>query len=295
VNVRPLTGSIGAEITGIDLHLPMSGEDAAAIRAAWQRHLVIVLPGQQLEPEQQIAFARLLGPVDTGSAVRVFSDARNPEIFVLTNETQDGKPSDTRDVGWQWHADLTYTLQPSSGAVLYALAIPDAGGDTMFANMERAYATLSPAYRDLVDRLETINDIRNGRAAKRRLGPEVPMSESFSAFLSNPPVVQPMVRVHPETGRRSLLVSETYIKQIDGMTLEESEPILRFLLAHATQPEFVYRHRWSSGDLLVWDNRSTMHKVVADHDEVVEPGAPGKVRRMHRVTLSGVPAGRLYG
>ncbi len=295
MNVCPMTRSTGAEITGIDLREPISEGDAVALKRAWQDHLVIVLRGQDVSPEQLIAFARCLGPVDVGTAVRVFGDRTYPEIFALTNELQDGKPSDTRDVGWQWHTDLTYTTQPSSGAVLYAHAVPDSGGDTMFANMERAYATLSQPYQELLSRLEAIHDITNGRAATRRLtaieeGEDV--SAAFTAFLRNKPVIQPMVREHPETHRKSLLISETYIRQIYGMTLAESEPFLRFLLAHATAAENVYRHRWRVGDVVVWDNRSTMHKVVPDHDENVEPGAPGKVRRMSRVTLGGLPSGR---
>jgi taurine dioxygenase len=109
----------------------------------------------------------------------------------------------------------------------------------------------------------------------------------------NAPVVQPLVSIHPETGRASLLIGETAVKQIFGMTVEESAPILQYLTAHATEPRFVYRHRWQVGDMLVWDNRCAMHKVVADHSENAEAGAANQVRRMHRVTLRGQPSGRL--
>ena len=295
IQIKRLTPTIGAEISGIDLRNPISAEDAAALRAAWQKHLVLVLPKQDIAPEQHIAFARVMGHVDSDSAISVFGHPKYPEIFLLTNEMKDGKPSDTRDVGWQWHVDLTYTLRPSAGAVLHALEIPETGGDTMFANMEAAFSALSPTYQQMLRGLEAVHDISHGQWWKKR-NPAVVQDNSktvrdFDA--RTPPVVQPMVRKHPDTGRESILVGQAVVDHIHGMTREESDPIIDYLTELATRPEFVYRHRWTRGDLLVWDNRCTMHKVVHDHNEAVAPGTKGQVRRMHRVTLQGAPSGRL--
>ena len=287
ITIQPLAESIGAEIIGLDLTQPASDADKRAVREAWQKHLVLVIRGQKIKQDEHIAFARILGQLDVDNPNTVFGDGKHPEIFVLTNETKDGKPSETRDIGWQWHADLTYTTRPSAGAVLHAISIPERGGDTMFCNMQKAYETLSDKYKSFLREAEAIHDITNGQWFNKR---DVKTIEAFAS--KNRPVVQPMVSIHPESGRPSLLIGETAVSQIVGMTVAESAPILSYLTQHATQPEFVYRHNWKVGDLLVWDNRCTMHKVVADHSEVAEPGSQGQIRRMHRVTLLGLPSGR---
>ena len=286
MEIRPLTKTIGAEVHGIDLGQPLDAATQARLRQAWLEHLVLVVPQQAMSAEQHIAFTRIFGTLDDDSAVTAFSHPDHRAIFVLTNETKDGKPSDTRDVGWQWHTDLTYAVRPSAGAVLHAQEIPENGGDTMFASMYAAHDALSPAYRAMLEPLEAVHDIAWRYASKGQVGRQDFVSRA-------PPVLQPMVRTHPETGRRALLIGEAVLRNIHGMTEAESATILSFLAAHATQDAFVYRHRWRKGDVLIWDNRCTMHRVVADHNSVVEPGAPRQVRRMHRTTLKGHVTGRL--
>jgi taurine dioxygenase len=288
MQIQRVTNSIGAEVLGLDLRVPLSDTIKNELKRAWLQHQVIVVREQEIDVRQHIEFARIFGPLDSDSAVSAFSHPEHREIFVLTNETTDGKPSETRDVGWQWHTDLTYTLCPSAGAVLHAQSVPDCGGDTMFASMYRAWEALSPGMRSMLKSLECVHDVSNGAWYRKRA------ENAPKSFISRTrPVLQPMLHVHPETGRESLRIGEAVVRRIHGMTDDESAPILRFLTEHATRPEFVMRHRWRRGDLLVWDNRCTMHKVVADHDDVVAPGTPGRIRRMHRVTLKGQPSGRL--
>ncbi len=287
VQVVPLTETIGAQIVGLNLTTPVSDEDRRIVREAWQQYLVLLVRDQNIGQDEHIAFSRILGELDVDNPNTVFGDGRRPEIFVLTNETKEGKPSETRDIGWQWHSDLTYTQRPSAGAVLHAIAIPERGGDTMFCNMQKAYETLPEEQKAFLRGAEAIHDITNGQWFKRR---DVKTIETFAN--RNKPVVQPMVTVHPESGKPALLIGETAVRQIVGMSEEESAPILSELTRHATQPAFVYRHNWKVGDLLVWDNRCTMHKVVADHNEVAAPDDVGQIRRMHRVTLLGQRSGR---
>jgi taurine dioxygenase len=290
MRVEKLTAAIGAEVLGLDLSRPLSEAERRELKAAWLEHLVLLVRGQTgLTPQRHVEFARVFAPIDDRNFVSKYSHPDHREIVVLTNEMEDGKPSETRDIGWQWHADLTYTLRPSCGAVLHATAVPDVGGDTMFANMHLAFERLSPAFRKMIDGLECVHDFTNG-AWYRKRHEAAPQAE----VRKTDPVIQPMVRRHPETGRKSLYIGETAVSHVHGMTREESGPLLDFLHAHATQHDFLMRHRWRPGDLLVWDNRCTLHKVIHDHDSVVEPGSPGKVRRMHRITLEGEASGRPF-
>jgi len=287
MDIRKLTPSIGAEIHGLDLTRPISPLDAAALRQAWQDHMVLIMRGQgHLTPEQHIAFSAVFGELDVATTLSPFCHPDHPEIFVLTNEMKDGKPSVTRNIGWQWHTDLTYTTRPSAGSVMHAQRVPAAGGDTMFANLCLAWETLSPAYRAMLEPLNAIHDFTLAREFSRR----DPKAMGDMAART-PPVRQPVVWTHPGSGRQALMVNETVVAQFDGMSREESATILDYLFAHSSRHEFIYRHRWQSGDILIWDNFATMHKVVHDHVENAEPGHPEHVRRMHRTTLKGRDSG----
>ncbi|MBN9425823.1 MAG: TauD/TfdA family dioxygenase [Burkholderiales bacterium] len=287
MKVTRMTGTIGAHITDIDLSQPLSAEVRDALIRLWHEHLVLVFPGQtRLTPQAHIDFARLFGELEVSSSLNSFSHPEHREIFLLSNEVKDGKPSETRDVGWQWHTDLAFSTRPARGSILHAKAIPEAGGDTMFANMYVAYETLSETMRGLLSQLWAVHDNANSDwHAVRAMGAKSAIVEEF--IKKNKPVRQPMVRRHPVTGRESLLLSECFVRTIHGMSPQESKPLLDYLHAHATQPEFVYRHHWQTGDLLMWDNRCTMHKVVADHDDKPSADSGNRLRVLHRVTLLG--------
>jgi taurine dioxygenase len=278
LNIRPLGFAAGAEVTGLDLRRPLAEADRRAINDAWLRHLVLVFPGQDLTPEQQIAFARNFGELDDhASQAPSTLHPEHREILVLTNKLVGGKPSGTHNSGRNWHTDLSYTERPAKGALLACKQKPPVGGDTMWANLYLAYETLSPAMRALLEGLEAVHDVTLIKGIEQR-------DPALVADMKrrNPPVVHPVVRVHPETGRKSLLIGQR-IRGFIGMSDEESQSLLALLNAHATSPEFVYRHRWSVGDLVMWDNRCTCHVALADFDQT-------KPRVMHRCSLQGEQA-----
>ncbi len=282
VNVEPLGYALGAAITGLDLSRDLDAADLAAVRAAWLKHLVLVFPGQNLTPEQHMRFSRNFGRLDQhASQPRNYLDPEHPELLMITNKPIAGKPSDTRNTGRNWHTDLTFTLRPAKGALLLCREKPPVGGDTMWANLYLAYETLSPRMRDFVEGLEAVHDASLIKNIEQRDPEKVAELKRL-----NPPVVHPVVRTHPETGRKSLLIGQR-IRRFVGMSDEESDAILRFLNDHAMAPEFVYRHRWTVGDLVLWDNRCTQHIALPDFDQ-------SQYRHMVRCSLEGEEVGRLY-
>lgn len=275
LTVTPLGFAAGAEVSGIDLAKPLDAADRLRINEAWLQHLVLVFPKQDLSPEQQIAFSRNFGELDqheSQAPSTLHHDHR--EILVLSNKTVGGKKSGTHNSGRNWHTDLSYTTCPAKGAVLHCKEKPPVGGDTMWANLYLAYETLSRPIRDLLEGLEAIHDVSLIRGIEQR-------DPALVADMKrrNPPVIHPVVRVHPETGRKSLLVGQR-IRGFLGMSDEESHSLLAMLNAHATSPEFVYRHRWQLGDVVMWDNRCSCHVALADFDQT-------QPRVMFRCSLQG--------
>jgi len=282
IEIRRVANGLGARIEGVDLSQAMSEADFARVRQALLDHLVIVFPEQDITPEQHIAFSRRFGELDRHEALPHYRHPDHPEILMITNRKVGGRPSETRNTGRQWHIDLSYTLRPSLGSLLHCREIPSVGGDTMFANMYLAYETLSAPLRRFLDGLDCVHDFTTIKLNSRR-DPE----QLANMTRLNPPVEQPAVQVHPETGRRSLYVTEMLTSHFAGMTVEESRPLLEYLFAHSVQPEFTFRHRWQVGDIVMWDNRCTMHLALSDFD----PSCP---RHMLRTTIRGAPSGRLH-
>jgi taurine dioxygenase len=239
--LRRMTGAIGAEMTGVHL---AAGDEATAerVRAAVLAHRVVAVRGQFLEPEQQVAFGRRLGPFMTIRGLA--SNLPWPELFQLTNQ---GKAQAASEM---WHTDGVTMERPPSFSILAAHTLPEAGGDTLFVDMGHAYRTLSPAYRRLLRGLRA-------RHRSQRLSTDEP----WDAW-------HPLVRTIPETGERVLFPGVAHIVvDIEGMTAAESRTLLDFLFAHAVRPDGMYRHRWLPGDVLVWDNRTTMHYAVHDYGD----------------------------
>ena len=279
--VEQLGYALGAAVKNIDLRDTLSKAGMAELYKLWLEHQVLVFPGQgQLTPAQHMEFASRWGTLDKHeSQPRNYLDPEHPELLMITNRTVGGKKSDTRNTGRNWHTDLTFTDRPAKGALLLCREKPPVGGDTMFANLYTAFETLSEPMRRFVDGLEAVHD------ALLIKGLEEGSREKVAELKRlNPPVIHPVVRTHPETGRKSLLIGQR-IRRIIGLREEEGDALLSFLNHHATTPEFVYRHRWTLGDLVIWDNRCTQHIALADFDQ-------SKPRHMIRCSLRGEEVGR---
>jgi taurine dioxygenase len=278
--VQPLGYACGARVTGIDLAQPVTADTIAAINRAWLDHLVLVFPGQNLDPVKLVEFTRHFGELDDYASQPFNRHPDINEVMVLTNKFTNGKPSKTYNAGQNWHTDLSYTLRPAKGTNLYCMEKPSVGGDTMFANMYVAYDALSPKMQAFLDELEAVHDASLIEGLDKR-GPEV--ASEFKRL--NPPVIHPAVRVHPESGKRALYVNER-VRQFVGLSEAESKPLVKFLCEHSIAPRFVYRHQWSVGDFVMWDNRCLVHLAVGDYD-------PREIRHMIRTSSMGDYYGRL--
>lgn len=270
IDLRPLAGALGAEIIGVDLAAPLSETMIAALRQAFLDHQVIVFRDQTLDPDRFLEFAKCFGPLGRYPFVEGLKGY--PDIIAVTKESHE-----TANFGGVWHSDTTYLEDPPLGSLLYALEVPAVGGDTLFANMTLAYEALSAGLRALLDGLVAVN--RSDRAAaaltrKERIA-DRPGDGAGQAFEARHPVV----RTHPETGRKALYVNRAHSVAFAGMTEAESAPLLDFLFDHQTRPEFTCRVKWEKGTLAFWDNRCCQHNPINDYH--------GQRRAMQRITLAG--------
>ncbi len=281
MNIRKLGHALGAEITGINLAQPLSGDTYAEIETVFHEHAVIVFRDQQLTPEQQIAFSKQFGEIDINVRSR-FAKPGYPEIFVVSNIIENGQPIGVTDAGRYWHTDHCYAEKPSRCSLLYAHEVPvqdgKALGDTQFASVTAAYDAL-PA--DMAQRLSERKAINSYSYTYERKVQEFKRDTLATEGRTAPPdVAHPVVRTHPHTGRKCLFVNEGYTTRILDMPEDESAQTLQFLFAHIIKPEFIYRHHWRIGDLLLWDNCAVQHKAVFDYALPLR-------RRMERVTIRG--------
>lgn len=277
LRVQKLAYALGAEVAGLDLTRPVDERTFAQLRALWLDNLVLVFPDQDITMQQHIEFSSGFGELEVHPQ-KHFRHPVYPPIIEVTNRVVDGRKSDTAEVGRMWHSDGAYTTRPATGSLLHCRELPPVGGDTWFTNMYEAYDRLSATMKSVVDALHVVNclgDVDMARRDPQRVA---------QALRDNPPVVQPMVRLHPETGRKALYLNETVTRQIHGMTREESEGLLQYLFRHSVRPEFTFRHRWRKHDLVIWDNRCSMHLAPADYDTQ-------HLRHMCRTTLCGEPLG----
>lgn len=275
LNTRRLAARVGTEVR-VDRPLAeVDDETFEQIEAAWLQDGVLVFRDQPMTHESHVRFSARFGALDDHRTLPRVRDPAVHEILPVTNQVVAGR---RLPVGRQWHSDMSYTLIPPRGSLLRCEVIPPVGGDTMFANMTIAYETLSNAMKSSLEGLWAVHDLSLARHNQGR--PDIE-----EVRRNTPPVAQPIVRVHPETGRKALYVSEMVCQRIVGMSLEESRSLLDFLFRHCVQPEFTYRHRWRPGDLIAWDNRCVMHLALDDYDLDVP-------RRLYRTTLLGTPHGR---
>src|ERR1700689_3667038 len=276
LTVRKFSGSGGADVTGVDLSQEVSDEILGEIRAALLDNLVICIRDQDFTPAQQLAFARRWGEIHLHPFMQGMADY--PEILEIIKT-----PDDKKNFGGSWHTDQMFSPQPAMGTMLYAKEVPSAGGDTLFTNQYLAYESLSDGMKALAGQLRTVcvgDNFRqaDGRSRKDRY------SDAMSDMKVKDPgnlqttSVHPLVRTHPETGRKVLYIGG-HVQRFDGMTDEESQPLIDFLMKHSTRPEFICRFRWEAGSLAFWDNRCTQHYAVNDY--------PAETRIMHRITVRG--------
>jgi len=270
MQVRRIAGALGAEVSGLDLVRPLTDGQAAALRAAWLEHLVLFFRDQPLMPAQYMAFARRIGqPVEYPFVRGIEGYPEIIEVKKLEHETV--------NFGGIWHSDTAYLEEPPMASMLLAREVPPYGGDTLFANMYLAYETLSEGMRRMLDPLTAINS--SARADVTRTREDRLKSDGRSAAKKEYVAEHPVVRTHPETGRKALYVNVAHTARFGGMTEEESAPLLEYLYRHQTRPEFTCRFSWRVGSLALWDNRCTQHNPVNDYH--------GYRRLMHRITLGG--------
>jgi taurine dioxygenase len=266
IEVQPVAGSLGAEISGIDLS-SLDDETFEEIYRAFVQYQAVFFRNQSLTSDDYLAFARRWGEIKLYPYMKGLP--MHPEILeILKTET------DTYAFGNAWHSDQSYTAVPAKATMLYAVEVPPAGGDTQFASMYRAYEMLSDGMQAMLANLKGVN-VGAQRAANWDTLSDMQRKEPGNIQVRS---VHPIVRSHPDTGRKSLFVG-SHTVQFDGMTREESAPLLDFLKAHAIRPEFTCRFRWEPGSLSIWDNRCTLHYATDDY--------AGLRRRMHRITVEG--------
>lgn len=275
ISIRPISGAVGAEVRGVDLAASPSNSLQAALRQAWLDHGVLCFRDQTLDSDAFMGFARRFGvPAEYPFVPGLPGHPEIIEVAKLEDETT--------NFGGIWHSDTTYLDVPPMATTLLAREVPTFGGDTLFASQYAAFESLSPAMQALIATLRGVNtsalaDVSKTREDRRRDASEAgyePPAGDFEA-------IHPVVRTHPETGRRSLFVNCAHTERFEGMTVEESRPLLQYLFAHQVRPEFTCRVRWEVGTLVLWDNRCVLHNPVNDYQ--------GQRRIMHRITLAGVP------
>ena len=268
IEVRPIAGALGAEVSGVDIAQSLPDAVIAEIRQAWLDHLVIFLPKQKLRPQVQVDFARRFGePMEYPQLKGL------PECPLITPVIK--LEHERINFGGVWHSDTTYLERPPMASMLYALETPPQGGDTLFANQYLAYESLSERWKQALAGLTGINSSTKAEVTRSREDRLRAAGVETKALTGEHPVV----RTHPETGRKALYVNAGHTTQFKGFTVEESSPLLDFLFRHQVKAEFTCRYRWEPGSLAFWDNRCTQHYPVNDYH--------GFRRIMHRVTLAG--------
>lgn len=277
IHVERLGKTIGAAVTGVDLQ-NLDEAEFAAIHRALLDHSVIAIRAQDLPPAAHVAFTRRFGEPDIHVAAQ-FNMPEHPEILMLSNrKREDGSPVGFEEAGRYWHSDVSYGEKPVMGSLLYAVEIPPSGGDTLFADMYTAYETLPEATRRRIDGMRALHSYAASFSGKTTAGANrASLSKEAMAALKE--ISHPVVRTHPETGRRALYVNPGFTTRIEGLPDDESRALLSELFRHATQPDLIYRHVWEPHDLLFWDNRCTMHHAT--------PYNPTFTRHMHRTTVRG--------
>jgi len=265
-----------AEVEGVDLSKPMDSETVEAIRQAWWDHSILVFRGQNITDDQHIEFSRHFGDLQ-GHSVKDWLLPTHPEILVLSNRGEGGvKP--LKNGGAYWHSDITYQASPPMGSILHGLVVPPEDGDTLYADMYAAYEALDDETKALIEGRIAIHNYKHRYLKMAEGGARpTPTAEQLSEWQD---VEHPIVLKHPDTGRKALYVNEGFTMGIKGMDKDEGDALLQRLYEHSSRPEFVYAHKWREDDIVMWDNRCTMHRATTYDAEKYD-------RTMHRTTIKG--------
>ncbi len=271
INVKPLSGNIGAEIDGVNLK-KISKEQFNEIKIVFGKYGVIFFRNQNLSPEEEIIFAELWGEININ---RFFTNLEGyPKIALVSKE-----PDQKKNIGGAWHTDHTYDLEPAMGSILFAHQVPKKGGDTLFSSMYAAYETLSDGLKDTLKNMYGRHSSRHVFGTSRAERNDDTVGRIINSDKAKQDAIHPVVITHPQTGKKALFVNPTFTLGFDGWSDEESKPLLNYLYSHATKPEFTCRFKWEEGSIAFWDNRSTWHLAVNDYH--------GQRRLMHRITING--------
>ena len=284
IHTQAHDNKIGHEIKNVDLSQQVDDDTLAMIVQAFEACGVVVLRNQQISPEQQIAFSKRLGSL-TRYMIDDYLLPGHPEIFVVSNILEKGRPIGLEDAGSQWHSDMCFSPNPPSGSLLYVLEVPTLDGitfgDTRFSSMQDAFDALPGSMQKKIFNLRVVNSYSRYAAQKKlRQVAKGAQQKDAPKFNVPPDIAQPLVRQHPKTGRNFLYLSEGLSVEIVGLPDDEGQALIHELLTHATQPRFMYQHAWRPGDLVIWDNYSSIHKATVDYALPVR-------RLMYRTTLAG--------
>ncbi len=282
LRIEPFDGAIGAAVMDVDLAQPLDAEERERLIEAWNRHSVLVFRDQQIAPDEFLRYSRYFGDLEV-HVLEQYLHPVHPEILVVSNILEYGRNIGIPDAGRYWHTDLSYLDVPSRGSILYAMEIPEADGETLgntlWASTAAAYEALPEATRARVDGLQAEYSLSK-RFQKLADDGTKHIELSDEQREKTPSVTHPVVRTHPVTGRRGILVNEGHTTHIVGMPEDESQALLQELWDHTTKPDFTYCHEWRVGDVVMWDNTLTQHLAICDY-------ALPQRRLLHRTTITG--------
>lgn len=282
LRIEPFDGAIGAAVIDVDLAQPLEAEERERLIEAWNRYSVLVFRDQQIAPDEFLRYSRYFGDLEV-HVLEQYLHPVHPEILVVSNILEYGRNIGIPDAGRYWHTDLSYLDVPSRGSILYAMEIPEADGETLgntlWASTAAAYEALPEATRAWVDGLQAEYSLSK-RFQKLADDGTKHIELSDEQREKTPSVTHPVVRTHPATGRRGILVNEGHTTHIVGMPEDESQALLQELWDHTTKPDFTYCHEWRVGDVVMWDNTLTQHLAICDY-------ALPQRRLLHRTTITG--------